>query len=64
MITEKQEILNIINDLPDDTTLYDAIYTLYFHYKLQRSEDDFKNGRVMSIEELRKYIDRLEEKKN
>ena len=52
MINEKQEILATVNTLPDNTTWDDAVYTLYLHSKLQKSKDDIKNGRVMSIEHI------------
>lgn len=34
-----------------ENTLYDFIYNLVFFISLQESEDDIKNGRVMTIEE-------------
>ena len=42
MINKKQEIIATINTLPDDTTWDDAIYALYLHSKLQKSQDDIK----------------------
>ena len=33
-----------------------AIYTLYLHSKLQKSQDDIKNGRVMTIEESKERM--------
>lgn len=56
MINEKQEILATVNTLPDNTTWDDAVYTLYLHSKLQKSKDDIKNGRVMSIEESKEKM--------
>lgn len=56
MINEKQEIHATVNTLPDNTTWDDAIYTLYLHSKLQKSKDDIKNGRVMSIEESKEKM--------
>ena len=56
MINKKQEIIATINTLPDDTTWDDAIYALYLHSKLQKSQDDIKNGRVMSIEESKEKM--------
>lgn len=43
-----------------ENTLYDFIYNLVFFISLKESEDDIKNGRVMTIEEskarlMRKY---------
>ena len=53
MLNEKQEILETINALPDDTTCDDNSYSLYLQSKLKKSEDDIKNGRVMTVEESR-----------
>ena len=43
-------------------TLYDIIYDLFFYAKLQESEEDIKNGRICTLEELRQHINELEEK--
>ena len=56
MINEKKEILATVNTLPDDTTWDDAIYTLYLHSKLQKSQDDIKHCRVMTIEESKERL--------
>ncbi len=45
-----------------EDTLYDIIYNLFFFAKLKESEEDIKNGRVCTLEELREYIDELEER--
>ena len=34
-----------------ENTLYDFIYNLVFFMSLKESEEDMKNGRVMTIEE-------------
>lgn len=61
MISEKEEILETVNTLPDDTTWDEAIYTLYLHSKLQKSKEDIKNGRVITLEELDKESEALYE---
>lgn len=45
-----------------ENTLYDIIYNLFFFAKLKESEDDIENGRVCTLEGLRKHIDELEAK--
>lgn len=35
-----------------DNTLYDVIYNLFFMAALQESEDDIKNDRVYTLEEV------------
>lgn len=62
MINEKEEILETINTLPDNTTWDDAVYTLYLHAKLAKSKKNIKNGNVMTLQELKDYIDGLEAK--
>ena len=44
-----KKTLNQVNT--QDNTLYDFIYDLIFFMSLQESEEDIKNGRVMTIEE-------------
>lgn len=57
MINEKQQILEKINTLPEDN---DAMYRLYFNAKLAKSRENLKNGNVITLKELKKYIDELE----
>lgn len=45
-----KQTLNQVNI--EDDTLYDIIYNLVFFAKLKESEDDIKNGRVCTLEEL------------
>lgn len=49
-----KKTLNQVN--VQENTLYDIIYDLFFFAKLQESEDDIKNGRVCTLEELRQHI--------
>lgn len=44
-----------------DNTLYDMIYDLIFMAKLKESEDDIKNGRVISLEDFKKEMEALYE---
>ena len=46
--------LNKIN-LQEDT-LYEIMYNLVFFMSLKESEDDIKNGRVMTIEESKERL--------
>ena len=56
MINEKKQIFATVNTLPDNTTWDDATYTLYIHSKLKKSQDDIKNGRVMTVEESKERM--------
>ena len=44
-----KKTLNQVNN--QENTLYDFIYNLVFFMELKESEEDIKNGRVMTIEE-------------
>ena len=55
-----KETLNQVN--VHENTLYNVIYDLFFFAKLQESEDNIKNGKVCTLEELKQHIDELEAK--
>ena len=47
-------IKNTVNQVnAKENTLYDYIYNLIFFAELQESEDDLKNDRVYTLEELK-----------
>lgn len=62
MTNVKEEILIAINTLPDNATWDDALYTLYLYSKLKKSEKDIENGKVITLEELKNHIEKLEAK--
>lgn len=52
MQTAKQEISNLINSLPDDTTLEDVQYHLYVLQKIKNGLADAEAGRVYTQKEM------------
>lgn len=58
MLKAKKQILTRVRTVPVNTVLNDAIYTLYLKYKLKKSEEEIKNGRVMTIEESKERMRR------
>ena len=62
MNTAKKQIFENVEILPNDLNCDEDIYMEYFMSHLRQSEDDIKNGRVITLEELRKHIDELEAK--
>ena len=56
----QKKYINKVN--VQENTLYDIIYDLFLYAKLQESEEDIKNGRICTLEELRQHINELEEK--
>ena len=53
-LKEMLENKNQVNT--QDNTLYDYIYNLLFFISLKESEEDIKNGRVMTIEESKERL--------
>ncbi len=49
-----KKTLNQINN--QENTLYDFIYNLVFFISLEESEEDIKNGRVMTIKESKERL--------
>ena len=56
MTSVKEQIIEAVKTLPDNATWEDALYTLFLCSKLKESEDDIKNGRVMTIEESKERM--------
>ncbi|KEQ26878.1 hypothetical protein ET33_29475 [Paenibacillus tyrfis] len=56
MIMLKDEVKQIIDNLPDDCSLEDIQYTLYVRKKIQKGLDDIDKGDVISHEEMEKRM--------
>lgn len=48
----KEEIINLIQELPDDATLEDIQYHLFVKQKLLRAEEQIKEGKTIPHEEV------------
>lgn len=58
MINEKKQTLETISTLPDNMR---KLYAKHLMEMIKESEEDIENGRVMTLEEFKKFIDGLEE---
>ena len=58
MATEKENILNMIKELPDDSTLEDIMYHLYAREKILRGLKDADEGRKVSNEKAKEVIEK------
>ena len=52
MSITKSELLDIINNLPDDIDLDELIYRLYLKKKIELAEKDVEEGRTISNENV------------
>ena len=48
----KEDIISLIQKLPDDTTLEDIQYHLFVKQKLLRAEEQIKEGKTIPHEEV------------
>ena len=49
----KQEVLSLINNLPDDVSFNDVLYELYVMSNIQAGVEDMQAGRVHSHAEVK-----------
>lgn len=60
MENSKKQNVKEIYTLPE-LQMNDEEYTQYMKEQLKKSYNDLKNGRVLTLEELKKHIEELEE---
>lgn len=48
----KEEVIQLIKELPDDVTLEDIQYHLFVKQKLSRAEEQIKEGKTISHEKV------------
>ncbi len=58
MQTAKQEVEELLRELPEDATLEDIQYHIYVKQKIAQGLSDIAAGRVMSQEEVEKRFAR------
>lgn len=56
MITAKEEVRHILEQLPDDTTLDDIQHHIYIRQKIDRGLNEIEAGRTLSEEEFDKRM--------
>lgn len=52
------DIKELVNHLPDDTSIEDVQYHLYVLEKVRKGRDDISNGRHCTTEEARERLSR------
>jgi len=55
-VETKQEILKVIENLPDDAEIEDALDRLYLLYKVKRGLQQADRGELISQEEVRERM--------
>ncbi|MEK7698627.1 MAG: hypothetical protein AAB310_03525 [Nitrospirota bacterium] len=52
MTIAKQEVFELIKDLPEEVDIDEIMYRLYLRQKLESAEKDVRDGRLVSHEEV------------
>lgn len=52
MTIAKQQILDLIKDLPDEVDVDELMYRLYLRQKLEAAEEDVRKDRLVAHEEV------------
>jgi predicted transcriptional regulator len=52
MTITKQQVLEIVKDLPDEIDIDEVMYRLYLRQKLEAAEKDVREGRLVLHEEV------------
>ncbi|MHA1254350.1 MAG: hypothetical protein ACTSPS_02000 [Promethearchaeota archaeon] len=58
MATEKENIIKMIRDLPDDVSLDEVIYHLYVRREILRGLEDAKHGRTYTHDQAKKMAEK------
>ncbi len=58
MQTAKEEVIQLLKDLPDNSTLEEIQYHLYVRQKIQRGIKDVEEGRMYTQEEMEKRMEK------
>ena len=54
--TTKQDMLDLLESLPDDVSVDDVMYALYIRSSIDKGLDDSKAGRTVSNEEVMREL--------
>jgi len=58
MATAKQEVLKVLDTLPEDASLEDIQYHLYVLQRIERGRQDVEAGRVIAQDEVERRMAR------
>lgn len=56
MSAPKEEVRRMLDRIPDDSTFEDIQYHIYVMSKIKRAEEDIREGRVLSQEEVERQV--------
>ena len=54
----KEEVIELIEKMPDDCTVEDILYELYLKQKVDQGLQDIQEGRIVEHEEVKQRMSR------
>ena len=54
----KQRVITIFKKLPDNATIEDMMYRLYVIEKIRKGKEAIKDGKAISVDDLKKEIEK------
>ena len=58
MHTTKQDVRELLDQLPDDSTIEDIQYHLYMLEKIRRGQEDIRDGRYCTHDQAKERLSR------
>jgi hypothetical protein len=58
MQSAKEEVMELLKEIPDDSTLEEIQYHLYVRQKIKRGIKDIEEGRTYTQEEMEKRMEK------
>lgn len=58
MQTAKQEVMELLKDLPDNSTLEEIQYHLYVRQKVQKGLKDVEQGKIYTQDQVEKRMEK------
>ncbi len=56
MTIPKEDVLELVRQLPDEVDIEELVYRLYLREKLAAADADIAAGRTLSAEEVREHV--------
>lgn len=56
-MSDKQKIIESLNNIDDTATFEEILYQLYFQYKIEKGLQDVENGNYRPTEDVLREID-------
>lgn len=57
-MSDKQLILNTVENIDDKTSYEEILYTLYLQFEVQKGIKDMENGKLKTTEQVKEIIEK------